>query len=170
VTSVLRLVGQLVIYGATALLIGVLSNGPTYEHMPPDMALIKVSFAHSAKKAGECRRLTAEELAEVAANMRTAEVCPRGRLPILLELRVDGDVVYRNELPPTGLSGDGPARIYARIPVTPGVHELFAGLVDSDRQDGFDYTLERTIDLAPEDNLAVGFRPEMGGFTLEGGN
>jgi hypothetical protein len=39
-------------------------------------------------------------------------------------------------------------------------------LRDTARTEGYDYELDQIIDLRPQQNLAVDFRPEMGGFVL----
>ena len=69
-------------------------------------------------------------------------------------------------MPPTGLAGDGPSRVYRRFAVPPGRHELIARLRDTDRKSGFDYERTMTVDLKPEQSLALDFHAETGGFVL----
>jgi hypothetical protein len=164
----LRLFGQVVVYGAIALLFGIFSDSPSYTHLPPDQAQLKLSFAHSAAPREACRKLTREELKDVAANMRRTEVCPRERLPVLVELLVDGVTLYRESLPPTGLFGDGPSLVYERFVIAPGRHRLVVRLRDSARTEGFDYRRTAEIDLGPRQSLAIDFRAETGGFILFG--
>lgn len=159
----LRYLGQGAVYLLLALGIGYFSDRPAHTHFPPDMALIKLSFAHGAQKE-ECRRRTEEELAALPPNMRRPMVCARERLPVEVELLLDGAPLYRAVLPPTGLAGDGPSRAYERFAVPPGAHELVARLRDSDRAAGFDYERTAVVELAPGQSLAIDFRPEMGGF------
>jgi hypothetical protein len=161
----LRYVGQGVLYLLLALVIGYFSDRPAYTHFPPDMALIKLSFAHGAKKE-ECRRRTPEELAKLPPNMRRPMACGRERLPVTVELLLDGAPLYQAVLPPTGLAGDGPSRTYQRFAVPPGRHELVARLRDSDRGEGFDYERTAVVELKPAQSLAIDFRAEMGGFVL----
>ena len=158
-------VGQGAVYLLLALGIGYFSDRPAHTHFPPDMALIKLSFAHGANKE-ECRRRTDEELARLPANMRRPLVCSRERLPVIVELLLDGEPLYHAVLPPTGLAGDGPSRAYQRFAVTPGRHELSAGLRDTDRGQGFDYERTEVVELAPGQSLAIDFRPELGGFVF----
>jgi hypothetical protein len=158
-------IGQGAVYLLLALGIGYCSDRPAYTHFPPDMALIKLSFAHGAHKE-ECRRRTPEELAKLPPNMRRPLACSRERLPVTVELLLDGKPLYQAVLPPTGLAGDGPSRVYQRFAVAPGRHELIARLRDSDRREGFDYERTAVVELAPEQSLAIDFRPEMGGFVL----
>jgi hypothetical protein len=161
----LRYLGQVVAYALLGLGIGYFSSRPAYTHFPPDRALIKLSLSHGAKKE-ECRRRTAEELAKLAPNMRRPMACARERLPVTVELLIDGKPLYQAVLPPTGLAGDGPARTYQRFAVSPGRHELVARLRDSDRTEGFDYERTMAVDLEPEQSLAIDFRAESGGFVL----
>lgn len=163
---VLRGFGQAVVYLGIAVLLGVFANGPTYQHFPPDQALIRISVVHSAQRKEECRRLTAQEIAELAPNMRKAVSCARERSPILLEVTLDGRNLLRETLLPTGFSSDGPARLYRGIAVAPGPHRLVLGMRDSPRTEGFDYTYDDVVDLRAQQNLVVDFRAESGGFIL----
>lgn len=163
--SALRYVGQGAAYLLLALGIGFLSDSPAYTHFPPDMALIKLSLAHGARKE-KCRRRTPEELAKLPPNMRRPLDCARERLPVTVELLLDGKALYHAALPPTGLAGDGPSRTYQRFAVPPGPHELVVRLRDSGREDGFDYERTATLELKPAQSLAIDFRAEMGGFVF----
>ena len=159
----LRYLGQAAVYLLLALGIGYFSDRPAHTHFPPDMALIKLSFAHGAQKE-DCRPRTAEELANLPPNMRRPTVCSRERLPVAVELLLDGQPLYQAVLPPTGLAGDGPSRAYERFAVPPGRHELTARLRDTGRAEGFDYERTIAVELAPAQSLAIDFRSEMGGF------
>lgn len=166
-TSVARYLGQAVLYGLVAVLFGYLSANPSYTHFPPDQAMVRLSFAHGADRRGECRRLSAEEIAETPPNMRVAMICPRERLPVLVELELDGALLYSAELPPTGLSGDGPSRAYQSFTVAPGLHTLTARLRDTARADGFDYDAATDVDLAPGQHFVIDFRDDIGGFVFQ---
>jgi len=160
-----RYLGQAGVYLLLALGVGYCSSQPAYTHFPPDRALIKLSLTHGAKKE-ECRRRTPEELAKLPPNMRRPTECARERLPVTVELLIDGEPLYEAVLPPTGLAGDGPSRAYRRLTVSPGRHQLIARLRDSDRKEGFDYERTMTVDLEPGQSLAIDFHAETGGFVL----
>jgi hypothetical protein len=98
--------------------------------------------------------------------MRKQTLCSRERLPVLVELELDGALLYRENLLPGGLAGDGQAQTYRRFEVPAGRHELALRLRDSDRAEGFDYDATETIELAPQQSLAIDFRHELGGFVL----
>lgn len=164
--GLLRYGMQGIAYALVALLIGALSVWPSYTHFPPDKAQIKLSLVHGAKRAAECRRLTQDELAELAPNMRKAVDCPRQRLPVWVEVLVDGQVLYQAFLPPTGITGDGPSRVYETLTIEPGARRLQLRLRDTARTSGYDFELDRIIELRPQQNLGIVFRPEIGGFIL----
>ena len=168
-TRALAYLGQAGVYLLTALLLGSFSTWPAYRAFPEDQARLVVSFSHGADRKGACRKLTPEEIAEIAANMRKAEVCPRERLPIFLEITLSGDVLYQASVDPTGLAGDGASQVYERFAVAPGRHRLRLRLRDSARETGFDYEREAEILLRPGQNFVADFRAEMGGFFFPGG-
>ncbi|MGE3773916.1 MAG: hypothetical protein AB7I32_13410 [Gammaproteobacteria bacterium] len=162
-----RWLGQLVLYGAFGLFIGVFSQWPRYRHLPPDGALIKLSFVHSGKPRGACHERSAEELASLPPNMRAPVVCPRERSPVTVELDIDGRAVVRASAPPSGLSQDGASALYVRVPVTAGERALAVRLNDDVTVDGFPYRLERRVQLAPGQVMVIDFDAERGGITLQ---
>ncbi|MCC7045485.1 MAG: hypothetical protein IT562_02115 [Alphaproteobacteria bacterium] len=162
----LRYAGQAVIYGAFGLLIGYFSASPSYTYTPADRGEVKLSFSHGGQKRGGCRQLSAEEIAKLPPNMRVARSCPRERVPLLVEMDVDGKTLYRAILPPSGLSGDGASRAYRRFGLAPGPHRLGLRLRDSDRAEGFDYERAFDVVIEPRQNIVVDFRTEAGGFVL----
>ena len=134
---------------------------------PPALALIKLSFSHAAKRVGVCRSLTQEEIAAQPPNMRHSEDCPRERLPLLVELELDGEIATRRLLPPAGLHQDGASAVYQRFPVAAGRHRIVARLRDSARSEGFDHERAMEIDLVPGQNFVIDFRAESGGFIFK---
>ena len=161
----LRYAAQAVVVLISLGLIGYFSASPPYARVPPESALIKLSFAHAAETKGGCRELSAEELARLAPNMRRKTICSRERLPVDIEVMLNGQPLYAERLPPTGLSGDGPSRAYERFVVPPGSHTLVLKLRDSDRTAGFDYETTHAVTLAAGESLAIDFF--QGGFRFE---
>jgi len=159
--------GQLVLYAAFGLFIGVFSQWPPYRHLAPDAALIKLSMVHSGKPRGACRERTAEELASLPPNMRAPVVCPRERSPVTVELDIDDRAVVRASAPPSGLSQDGASALYVRVPVTAGERALAVRLNDDATVAGFPYHLEQRVTLAPGQVLVIDFDAERGGITLQ---
>lgn len=162
--KVSHIAGQIVAYALFAAVVGYFSTRPAYTHLAPDEALIKLSFSHAGAHARECRKLTQEELNQLPPNMRRPTDCPRERVALLVELELDGKILYQDRLPPAGLAGDGASTAYQKFAVRAGKHRLVARLRDSRREDGFDYEQAVTMDLSPQQNFVVDFRPELGGF------
>lgn len=159
--------GQALLYGLFALVIGVFSHWPSYRHLPPDTALIKLSLVHAGQPVGDCRPLTPDELARLPPNMRAPMKCPRERSPVTVELDIDGRPAARAEAPPSGLSRDGASAVYHRLPVDAGERLIQVRLRDDVRSEGFAYTLERRVTLAPAQVLVIDFDAEKGGITLQ---
>lgn len=164
IRAVLRYLGQAVVLAIGAAIVAYFSIQPSYEAFPADRAQIKLSFAHVGKPKGECRRLSREELAALPPNMRRPTKCPRERLPLKLELEVDGQVLFAGVLEPTGIAKDLPSRVYEKIEIAPGAHLVIARLRDSAREEGFDYVREAEVTLAPREILVIDFMADRGGF------
>ena len=160
----LRIAVQLVTYAIFAVGVGYLSASPAYDYADAGKATIKLSLSHAADRVKPCVRLTPEEIAELAPNMRRPETCERQRLPLTVELEIDGTVVAHIEAPPSGLWDDGPGSIYERFEVEPGEHTITARLRDSDRSDGWDYPHTENVTLVASRYFTVTFRAATGGF------
>lgn len=140
-----------------AAFVGALSVWPRFHLLDEGQAMISVSFSHAGQRVSECRKLSQEELNKLPPNMRTLDECPRERLPVKLVLRSDETPIYEAVLQPAGFWNDGESSAYRRIAVEAGRRQLFIGMTDSDRGQGFDYTLEQEVELAPGDHLVVNF-------------
>lgn len=159
-----KIIGQVLFFAVVALVLGTLSAAPSYTHMTQDEAMIKVSFSHGADRKIPCVKRTREELMALPPNMRRPMSCTRERLPVYVEVMVDNKQVIAESLPPMGLAKDGRSQIYTTFKVTPGTHRVAIGIRDSRRTEGFDYELERVIELAPRQNLVVDFHGDRGIF------
>lgn len=161
-----RIAGQVIVYAAFAAMLGYFSASPAYQQLQPGLGVIKLSFSHAGEPKTECRRRTQEELDDLAPNMRNAMDCPRQRVSLLLELELDGEQVHRAWLPPSGLAGDGASTVYQAFPVPAGEHEIVVRLRDSRREQGFDWTMARTVEISPRENLVIDFEAGTGGFKI----
>jgi hypothetical protein len=166
----LQYLGQGVVYALIAALLGVFASAPSYTRFPEDQGQLTLNLAHSGKHLGECRRLSAQEIAKLPPKQRRPLDCDRGRQPVLIEIEFDGNILIREALPPTGLFGDGPSQLYRNFSVPAGRHRLAARLRDSGRSDGFDYARDQAIDIRPRQRLVIEFRAEAGGFHFAGGS
>jgi hypothetical protein len=155
---------QIVLYAVFAVALGYFATMPGYLYSNSGDAAVKISLSHAADRIAPCVQLTQEEIAELAANMRRTETCERLRLPLFLELDVDGRRVLTIEAPPSGIWGDGPASIYERFNIEPGPHRVTARLRDTARTEGWDYTKTEDIVLEPGRYFTVTFKAATGGF------
>lgn len=163
-SSVPRLLLQAILYVVFAALLGYLSASPSYDYASSDMATVKLSLSHAANRVKPCVLLTPQQIAELAPNMRVSEQCERERLPLSVELQIDGQIAVSLQVPPSGLWSDGAASVYERFEIEPGEHTLTARLIDTDRAEGWDYTHTETVMLQAGRYFTVTFRPETGGF------
>ena len=160
-------IGQTVAFIPFALLLGYFSNSPSYTYRDPEMALIMVSFSHSSEHKQKCRRFTQEEMAALAPNMRRPMDCPRERVPVYVEVIMDGNSLLSKSYNPTGLAKDGAASIYESIPVKSGQHKIIVKLRDSAREKGFDYESDISIDLDAKELFVIDFRKDLNGFYFQ---
>ena len=63
-------------------------------------------------------------------------------------------------------AGSGPSRVYERLVLPAGTHDLTVRLRDRPDTEGFDYEAERRVDLAPAQSFVIDFRPAEGGFVF----
>ena len=159
-----RYAGQTIAYAAFIALLGYFATAPAYNPIDPDAAMLKLSFMHVGQRKGECRKMSPDEIARLAPNMRLTLDCPRERLPVLVELELDGKLLLRREIAASGLSHDRASSIYQKFVVAPGRHLVTARLRDSARTEGFDYTRSTEVEIKPRQNFVVDFRAEAGGF------
>lgn len=157
---------QALLYGVFAAVIGFLSVAPAYHHADPELAVVKLSLSHAAERVEECVRLTPQQINERATRGAPINECQRERLPLAVELDVDGTTVLSLDAAPSGIWGDGPASVYERIAITAGPHTIAVRLRDSARDRGWDYEYSETVDLAPGRYFTITFRPENGGFVF----
>jgi hypothetical protein len=158
--------GQLALIALLFASVATFSAWPAYRSTPSGSAVVMLSFVHGADRKAACRRLTPEEIAKLPPNMRKVQDCPRGRMPIYVELDLNGRTAFSKSLPPTGIAGDGPSRVYERFVVPAGRYDIGVRMRDTTRSDGFDRVGATTVTLAPDQMLVVDFRPERNEFVF----
>ena len=156
--------GQVLAYSVFAALVGLWSTWPAYQRIDAGQALIKMSFSHAGEHLQACKTLDPAEVARLAPNMRANIDCPRGRVPLVVELVIDGEPVYQGRHEPTGLWGDGPSVVYEKFLVPAGDHRLEVRIRDSRRSTGFDYTHSAVVRLAEHQNLVIDFHGDSKGI------
>ena len=155
---------QALLYAVFAAGIGYFSIAPGYRYADPELATIKLSLSHAAKRVEECVKLTPQEINERAVAGKPLNECSRERLPLTVELDIDGACVHQVTANPSGLWGDGPASVYERMSVAPGTHTITVRLRDTARTDGWDYEYSERVTLVAGRYFTITFRAETGGF------
>lgn len=164
--NVARVALQIALYAGFAFAVGYLSFWPKYQYASPDLAAVKVSLSHATNHVEPCVKLTPQQIAELAPNMRRSVLCERQRLPLILELDVDGNVALRVEALPSGMWGDGNASVYEGFDLPPGQHRITARLRDTARSDGWDYSYEGEVVFTAGRYRTITFKAEKGGFSI----
>jgi hypothetical protein len=164
VNSILRYAVQVLTYAGFAVVIGYLSFWPQYQYAATDQAAVKLSLSHATQRVVPCVKLTPQEVAELPPNMRRTQSCERQRLPLVLQLDVDGERAYELEAVPSGVWEDGPASIYERFNLPAGVHTISVRMRDSAQVDTWDYTHTEDVILEAGRYLTITFKSENGGF------
>jgi hypothetical protein len=161
----LRYAAQLALYVPLMAILGYFSTEPRFSVVAPGEALVRVSLIHATQRRQACRERSPEELAKLAPNMRAALECPRERSPLLVEVELDGKLVLRREVQPSGLRRDGNAALYERLALPAGRHRIVARL--RDRAEGeFNYVKDETVELAAGRVLTIDFNAARGGFAF----
>ncbi|MCS6879322.1 MAG: hypothetical protein NZP72_13610 [Geminicoccaceae bacterium] len=161
-----RWAGQLLFYGLAALLTGFFATRPVWHQFPKDRAQLTIAFVHGGERKDACKKFAAEEIARLPPRARRPSDCGRERVPLRFELALDGRLLLARTLPPSGISGDGPSRLYEKLALPAGRYAITLRLADSGRAEGFDYERRFDIELRPLENLAIDFRPDRGGFVI----
>lgn len=149
---------------ALVLATAALSAWPDWQSVPPDHALLRLSFAHSGVR--QCRDRTEAELAALPRNMRTIQACDRRRAPVRIEMDIDGAPVYADDVWPSGLAGSGPSRVYEKFELPAGARTVAVRLQDDPARAGFAYDAGFDIALAPGHSVAIDFDAAAGGFYI----
>lgn len=157
---------QILLYGVFAVVVGYFSIAPTYRYAAPELGSIKLSLSHAADRVADCVKLTPDEINARARLGESLNECERERLPLMVEVDVDGKTVMRVTAEPSGLWSDGPASVYERMSVEAGPHTITARLRDSARETGWDHEHTEDVVLSPGRYFTIRFREENGGFTF----
>jgi len=157
---------QVLLYTAFTVVIGYFSIAPRYQYANPGVATLKLSLSHAADRVRECVRLTPDEINARAQRGESLNDCERERLPLTVEIDIDGTTVLHISAEPSGLWSDGPASVYERFDVAAGRRTITARLRDSARDSGWDYEHTETVELRPGRYFTVRFRAETGGFAF----
>ena len=161
----IRYLLQAINYTVFMALIWYFATAPSFQVLDDDQAVITLAFSHAGQLREACRRLSQEELNELPPNMRKLEDCPRERSPVIIKMKLDGDVIYDQVLQPPGLYGDGGVDVYFSKKVPVGSHQFEISMDDSVREEGVEHQFSQTVEMEPSKILLVEFESD-GGFVV----
>lgn len=124
-----------------------------------------VSINHKGALA-EARQLTPEELAKRLPHMRNQATVSRSRLPVRLQIIVDGQVVHDAAHQPKGLKSDGPSIAIAHLAVSPGTHSVQVRIADGPDTNLWSREWSQLVEFEPRRRRVVLF-DTRNGFTFE---
>jgi ferredoxin/coenzyme F420-reducing hydrogenase delta subunit len=153
----LRPFGVVLAWGIFAAASVVFTIWPRFSQLAEGNAIISLTFSHAGQRLEACRKLSQEELNKLPPNMRKPSDCPRERHAVDVLFRADEQVLFDKSLSPSGFWKDGQSTVYYRMEVPIGSHELFIGMSDSGREEGFDYTGQTEFTLANGQHVVVEF-------------
>jgi hypothetical protein len=158
----LRYFLQAINYTVFMALIWYFASSPSIRIIGEDEAMITIAFAHAGDLREPCRKLSSEELANLAPNMRKLEDCPRERSPVIIEALLDGEVLYSKTLMPPGLFNDGGVDVYFSGRIPSGYHQVEIKMNDSVQREDFNHTLKQVINISPAQIVLVDFESDKG--------
>ncbi len=100
--------------------------------------------------------LTSQEIKELLERGEEMPDCPRERVPLYVELKIDGETVLDKRYSPSGLFHDGPAYVYEKLTVPEGTHEIQLRMRDS-RREVYNYTFTREMEFEPAEAAVIDF-------------
>lgn len=159
-----RYLGQAVLYGLFFVPLVFITHLPQHRHLDEGMAVLKVAVRHAGEIIGECTPIAGAEYDKLPSNMKRPEICPRERSPLRLELKLDGETLYRATVPASGLHNDGVSSMYQRFTVPAGQHHLQLLMNDDVAVEGYPWQLARDIELQPAQVMVASFKE---GFRLQ---
>ncbi len=158
----LRYLLQAINYTVFMGLIWFFATAPSIRILEHDEAVITIAFAHAGDLRQPCQKLSDEEFADLAPNMRKLENCPRERSPVTIEAMLDGEALYSKILLPSGLYDDGGVDVYFSGKVTAGSHRFEIVMNDSIQKQGFNHSFSQQITIDPAQIVLVDFDTEKG--------
>lgn len=115
------MISRVVLTSVFALTLALLTRVPIGDE--PQQAAIRLSWRHVGAQI--VKKLSAEELEALPPHMRPQDgVAESQAVDYLLEVTLDGQQIFREQLHPGGLRRDRPIFVFHRFPVEPGKHRL----------------------------------------------
>lgn len=162
--SLAKYLAQAAFYALFFIPVAWLASNPIYEYRDADVSVLKLAIRHAGEVVGECTPLNEQDYANLPANMKRPEICPRERSPLRLELLVNGEPLYSEVVPAAGLHRDGVSSMYRRFELPAGQHSLELTMNDDVSVEGPTWRLQQDVDLAPSQVMVASFND---GFRLK---
>ena len=159
-----RYVAQALLYALFFVPLAYLTQQPTHRHMDDELAVLKIAVRHAGKIIGECVPVDGAANGHRPTNMQRPEICPRERSPLALELKLDGETLYRETVQASGLHNDGVSSMYRRFTVPAGKHQLELLMNDDVASEGPTWELRQELVLAPAQVVVASFKE---GFRIQ---
>jgi hypothetical protein len=159
-----RYLGQALCYALFFIPLAYLTQQPNHRHLDEGMAVLKIAVRHAGKIIGECTPISGVNQAHRGSNLRQAEICPRERSSLQLQLILDGETLYHDTVPASGLHSDGVSSMYQRFSIPAGVHHIKLLMNDDVATEEFPWQLEREIELQPAQVMVASFKE---GFRIQ---
>ena len=153
--QLMRHAGQLTFWALFLALIAAFAAGPAFSPVPEGYGELKISMAHLAERIEPCRPLTEEERMALPPTRRVAEVCPGGRAPTVVRVRLDDEVIIDRQVKAAGWREEGRAYLLEFQPLPAGHYQLELALRDSPRDEGYDMQQRFNLALEPGDSALL---------------
>lgn len=123
-------------------------------------ALLRLSWTARPERIETCRAVSAEELAEVEAQMRQRVICEGRSATYALRVKLDDEVVEESVVRGAGLRHDRPLYLLRELDVPAGVHRLRVSFVRRERVEDDDGAFQRVRSGAEADTGLFAGRAE----------
>lgn len=148
-----RIQVQLLAWSLLGLLIAAFADGPSFNPLPAGHGRLTLAVAHLSERIEPCRQLSERERMELPPTRRVTEVCERARVPVKIELIVNGRTLLARAFEPSGLHDDGRVYLVEAWPLPAGHYRAELTLTgrteETSRHEVFEFF------LPPETNAVV---------------
>lgn len=133
-----------------------LSDVP-YTFFELEDSMLRFSIKHAGRHVKEEAMPTAEELKKLPPHMRARVPKSGERLPVYVEVEVDGKKVITNSYKPGGLKREGASYAYEKVVVKPGVHRVTVRMSDSGSPEHFDFVYDKELEFRAGRQICIDF-------------
>ena len=149
-----RLIAALAVVVAVSVM---LVFGSHVHYQPPlaEGSELLISFRHPGL--AECRPPTPEELAERPPHMQPDKICSRERLPVRLQVSVDGVVRVEQSYAPGGVFSDGNSGAVESLRLPEGSHHVAVAIGETSDANDWKFSEARTLEFDSKSRRVVLF-------------